>query len=358
MTSTPFIVLGLPRSRTTWLSRFLSYGDWICGHDELRHVRSLDDVKAWFSQPNCGTVETDAARWWRLFDRFAPGAQIAIVRRPVDEVVESLLNIPMVSFDRGEIANLMARADKKLDQVAARVPGVIEVHYDDLRSEDACARIFEHCLPYPHDRAWWKHHAGKNIQTDFYALTRYCQAYAPAMARVASIAKQQTLTAMQIKAPREVDGIDFVEVDFVTWLSEAEHLFDAHLILVGEAPGDWRDKNLSLMSKLYDMGCMQIMTARSNGRMFGYLMTLISPSLTSENVTSGTNTTFYADPSMPGLGVKLQRAALSAMKRRGVSEVFMEAGTRGDGPRIGSLFKRLGAAPHGEVYRLDIREAA
>ncbi len=28
----PFVVFGLPRSRTAWLSRFLTYGDWVCGH--------------------------------------------------------------------------------------------------------------------------------------------------------------------------------------------------------------------------------------------------------------------------------------------------------------------------------------
>ena len=78
----PFVVFGLPRSRTTWLSRFLTYADWVCGHDELRHMRSMDDISAWFSQPCTGTVETSGAASWRLLDTTAPGARVAIVRRP------------------------------------------------------------------------------------------------------------------------------------------------------------------------------------------------------------------------------------------------------------------------------------
>lgn len=40
-TSGRFVVFSMPRSRSAWLARFLSYGDWHCGHDEIRHFRSL-----------------------------------------------------------------------------------------------------------------------------------------------------------------------------------------------------------------------------------------------------------------------------------------------------------------------------
>ena len=62
-----FVVLAMPRSRTKWLSQFLSYGPWQVGHDEIRHCRSMDDVAAWLSQPFTGTIETAArAAFWRL----------------------------------------------------------------------------------------------------------------------------------------------------------------------------------------------------------------------------------------------------------------------------------------------------
>jgi len=264
---------------------------------------------------------------------------------------------PGIVFDRDALHLSMMRLDRKLDQIVARMPGALSVNYHDLVNEETCAQLFEHCLGIPHDPQWWKFMHHKHVVTDMFATTKYCQAYGPALNRLASIAKHQSFAALAKRARGHSGGITFQTEDFRTWLRDATDLIDRHLILVDEAPGDWRAKNIPLMAALDDGGAMQIMTARSNGRMFGYLMSLISPSLTSEKVTTATHTTFYADPQFPGLGMKIQRAAMAALKARGVTEIFMEAGKRASGPRIGSIFKRLGAVPHGEVYRLEMAEA-
>lgn len=351
---TPFVVLSLPRSRTAWLSRFLTYGDWVCGHDELRHVRSLSDVEAWFAQPAIGTCETAGAPWWRLLDRFAPGARVIVIRRPVAEVVDSLMKIG--PFDRAVLETLMTRLDRKLDQIEARLP-CLSIRFDEL-DEEGCAKVFEYALGLPFDRLHWAALAPVNIQINMPALMRYCAAYGPAMHKVAAVAKQQTLAAMQARDPIAPDGITFQVEDCDAWERDARHLFEEHCVRVGEDPNEWQRKNWPLFRAIESVGGMQIMTARSNGRMFGYLMTLISPSLVENGRLSASHTTFYADPSFPGLGLKLQRAALTALKARGVDEVYFEAGQRGDGPRLDVLYRRLGAAEHGRSFRLDLKEAA
>ena len=352
-----FVIFALPRSRTAWLSRFLSYGDWFCGHEELRHVRSLDDVRAWFSQGQIGTAETAGAPWWRLLERFAPYSPVVVVRRPVDEVVESLTRIPGLTFDRAWLQTAMWRLDRKLDQIEARLPGVLSVRYDDLANEATCARVFEHCLPYAHDAAHWSRLSPVNVQANMPALVKYMQAYRPALEKVARVAKQQTIAAMSMRPRADPDGVTFQVEAFDDWLIAAEKLIDQHLVVVGEAPGDWRGKNLPLMRTLHGLGAMQIMTARCNGRMIGYLMTVISPSLKSLNITSGSNLAFVASPDFPGVGLKLQRAAIQSLKDRGVDEVFFEAGQRGSGPRLGAMYERLGAAEYGRVYRLGLETA-
>jgi hypothetical protein len=328
----------------------------MCGHEELRHTRSLDDVTAWFSQPNIGTAETAAAPWWRLLDRFAPGARILIVRRPVSEVVDSLMNIPGLSFDRAVLEQTITKLDRKLDQIEARCDNVLSVNFDDLNDEMVCAIAFEHCLPHAHDHEHWARLAPVNVQINMPALMRYAQAYQPALDKVAAIAKHQTLAAMVTREPVEPEGITFQTETFDDWLNGAARLFDDHLVAVGETPGNWQNKNIGLMQRIYDAGAMQIMTARCNGRMFGYLMTLVAPSLADENLTTATHTTFYADSAFPGLGLKLQRAALRDLKKRGVDEVFLEAGQRGSGPRLSVLYKRLGALDYSQVYRMQLTE--
>lgn len=355
--SRKFFVLGLPRSRTAWLARFLSYGEFHCGHEDLRHLRSLDDVRAWMSQPFVGSSETAAAPWWRLIARYAPHARIVVVRRAPADVVESLLRIPGLIFDRPHLEALVRRLDRKLDQIEGRMANVLSVSFDDLNNEETCARVFEHCLPYGHDSAHWARFAPLNIQADMRALMQYFAAFRLQLDKFASVAKHQALAEMAAREPVVPTGFTFQAETFDAWEQDGPALFEAHCALVGESPGEWKGKNLPLMRSIYDRGAMQIMTARSNGRMFGYLMTLLTPSLSSMEIQSAVHTTFFASPEFPGLGLKLQRAALASLKARGVEEVFMQAGLRGSGARVGAMYRRLGAEPDGQMFRLNLAEA-
>ncbi len=347
-----YVIFALPRSRTSWLSKFLTYGEWSCGHEELRHFRTMDDARAWFTQECTGTAETSAAPWWRTLRSIAPDTKILVVRRPVSEVLESLMALP-VSLDRDKLKAILEYHDRKLDQIEARLP-CLSVDYADLEKAETCKAVFEYCLPYEFDEAHWADWARVNVQCDMRGLMRYFAAYGPALEKLGQIAKHQSLTAMKISEPVISEGMTLQTESFDTWVADARHLFDDHLVLVGETPGGWEAKNLPLMRRIYDSGFMQIMTARCNGRMFGYLMTLISPSLTSESLTTASHTTFYASPDAPGLGLKLQRAALKELKERGVDHVVMQAGTRGSGPRLATMFKRLGAQDDGQMFRLQL----
>lgn len=347
-----FVILGLPRSRTAWLARFLTYGDHICGHEELRHFRSFDDASAWLSQPRMGSAETALAPWWRTLLRMAPEVRVVVVRRQVAEVVESLAAF---GFDPAVIAPAMRRLDAKLDQIVRRVP-CLEVTFDALNEESACKAVFEHCLPYKFDPAHWQKLAGENVQCDMAALVRYATAFRPQMEKFAAQARHAELREMMARKPVEPQGITFQTETCATWKRDGRRLFEDHCFTVGEDPGEWERKNWSLFEAIESVGAMQITTARCNGRMFGYLMTLVAPSLVSEGITSATHTTFYADPAFPGLGMKLQRHALEGLKARGVDEVVWEAGQRGDGPRLGTMYRRLGAIEHGRTYRLELTE--
>ena len=91
--------------------------------------------------------------------------------------------------------------------------------------------------------------------------------------------------------------------------------------------------------------------------MFGYLMAILGPSLEFEDTTVAVNTTFFASKEFPGLGMRLQRASAEALRQRGVSELVLWAGGRGSGPRLASLYKRLGANDWGQLYHLDLKDA-
>jgi len=346
----PFIVLSLPRSRSAWLSRFLSYEDWECGHDQLRYMRSLDDVKSWLSLEKTGTCETAAAPFWRLIPKLSADLKVVTIRRPVPEVLESLAR---QGIHGPEITKQIKYLDGRLDQIERRIPGTLSVPYDELRQIDTCALLFEHCLPHRFDPAWWRAWDARNVQINFPALVRYVKGHLPALQKLAAQARQAILRDMAVK-PVNMPAVEIREESFGVFQRDCEPLFRQHCVEVGESPDNWLKKNIPLMQRVYEAGAMQIMIGRCNGRPFGYLMTLVCPSLETLDTTMGQHAAFYASPEMPGLGLKLQRAALAALKEKGVSEAFMRAGIRGDGDRMDILYKRLGGLDFGRIYRVGL----
>jgi hypothetical protein len=247
----------------------------------------------------------------------------------------------------------MQRLDRKLEQIERRVPGVLSVAYAGLNDEAVCARVFEHCLAMPHDHAWWAAVSAVNIQINMAHLIRYYNAYAPQIEKLAKTAKHRILADMT-RAPHDMDGVTFQHEPFREFYRDAAPLFAEHLVQTGQSPDDHELKNLPALEALDDAGMLQTITARSNGRMFGYLMTVVGPTLDAPDVKQGWHTIFFASPDMPGLGMKLQRASLAALRERGVDEVVMRAGHRGSGPRLGTIYRRLGAEEFGQLYRLEL----
>lgn len=359
---TPFVIFALPRSRTYWLSHFLSYQGWICGHDEARHVRSVDDVRSWLAMPAAGTVETAASPFWRLLLQERPDARVVVVRRPVAEVIDSLSRVGVV-FDLDILTRNMIRLDRKLDIIERRFPGALSVRYEDLTLEATCKTVFEHCLPFQHNHDRWKQLAALNLQTSVPALLRYEAAHAPQLRRAEQLVVQQIRTTIRSARVRtgapDERGVTIQQEGIGTFRRDAAGLFAEHCAAVGEPSDQWSRKNMKMLDFLDATNCLHIVTARCNGRVLAYLMTVIGPSLEDANRISGTQTIFFAseDAAGMGLGMTLQKASLAMLKQHGVEEVIMRAGVRGTGPRLGALYRRLGAEAFGNLYRLDLKAA-
>jgi hypothetical protein len=55
--------------------------------------------------------------------------------------------------------------------------------------------------------------------------------------------------------------------------------------------------------------------------------------------------------------MKLQRASIEALRKKGVGEVCFRAGIKGDGARMAAIYRRAGAEYSGEMYRLPLKAA-
>jgi GNAT superfamily N-acetyltransferase len=139
---------------------------------------------------------------------------------------------------------------------------------------------------------------------------------------------------------------------FSDFVRDAETLIADHAAMVGRKAG--LDFNVPMFQALDDIGALQVMTARSNGRCFGHLVSVIAPSPDVPGVTEGHHTMFYTAPEVRGLGVRLLMRANDALRERGCAAVLMRAGVVGSGPTLGAVYRRLGAEQFGELYKLGL----
>lgn len=170
----PFVVYSLPRSRTAWLSHFLTYRDWKCHHEAAITFRDPSEISSFFAG-RTGAVETAAAQGWRLIDYHVPNIKSVVIRRPTKDVIKSMMAVDLggvATYDEARLWKIMEYGNRMLDQIAAR-PGTLVVDHDALDEESTCSRIFEFCLPYVFDRNWWLAKRVQNIQVDVKSVILY-----------------------------------------------------------------------------------------------------------------------------------------------------------------------------------------
>lgn len=258
----------------------------------------------------------------------------------------------VLRFEEPVMRALITRLDRKLDQIEARIPGVRRFEFADLAQEATCARLFEHCLPYVHDYVWWAEHDKLNIQVNLPAELRYYMAHRPQLEKLARIAQHETLRGM--RRPVELDGITFQQEPLGHAFTDPDgrRLMAEECVMLGEAPEAWQQMNIPLLSRLEAKGQLHIYTARSNGRMFGYIVSAIGEAFHARDQAEAEQVSFFADPAWPGLGRKLQHAAIEDLRARGIDRVMM---FQPDSTRVGLLYRRLGAQQTGQRFVLELQ---
>lgn len=156
--------------------------------------------------------------------------------------------------------------------------------------------------------------------------------------------------------PGDADGLVIGLEPFDVFWRDGQRLVGAHMAEVGERPGMPFDLNVDLMQRLAAVGADHVITARCNGRMVGYLASIVAPSMENAGLLVGTQTAFFVSPDFRGIGPRLQRASLASLRALGVREVLFRVGTRGSGPKLGALYRRMGAQPFGQMFSLMLEE--
>lgn len=157
----PFFIVSLPRSRSCWLSTFLSYQtnliSRVCGHDLLVRCKSIAEFREQVEGVD-GTCETALIEGWKVMREIWPKSRVVVIHRDLSDIVMSCRKLGL----EPDLGQLVQRKEM-LDMLAA-APGVKNYSFSDLESVDACKEIFEYCLKLDFDANWWSLLQSKNIQ--------------------------------------------------------------------------------------------------------------------------------------------------------------------------------------------------
>lgn len=142
-----YIIIGMPRSRTTWLANFLTTGDSVCLHDPFGKY-SLSELNKIYPEKTVGISDTSLYMAGAKFINSLPYKKVIIHRNYID-VVKSLGITP-------------ARVDLTM------IDG-LHIQYD--RINDDIQQIWEYCLDEPFDQDRFDILKDYNVQPHFDGMT-------------------------------------------------------------------------------------------------------------------------------------------------------------------------------------------
>lgn len=150
-----FLICSYPRSRTMWLSKFLSVeGVSVCTHEASEFAGSADEFwRNSESYANGADIygNSDSANIFVLPALLAekPLTRVVWVDRPITDVARSMAAISMPFTETG-LRNLMSMREMYEEHFD------LTVNFEDLRSGEACKVVWEFCLPgIPFDWSRW-----------------------------------------------------------------------------------------------------------------------------------------------------------------------------------------------------------
>lgn len=143
----PFVILAQPRSRTAWLSTWLTHGDRRCHHDALATAHSRDALRRLTAGGN-GLAETAGMAIPRVLFDTLPGARYLIVWREPAQVVESLERLG-AGASRAAVQAGALELDRAARYLKERAP-LLQMWFDDLDDPDRLDAVWRFLRPGDH----------------------------------------------------------------------------------------------------------------------------------------------------------------------------------------------------------------
>ena len=336
-----FMVCGLPRSRTAWITKLLCYQGRVVTHDLAACVDTVDQFLIGLSPGCSGTVETGAAIGWKLVASAWPDTKFVVVRRDPDEVQASLAKFGL-HLTPDDLAERMAA----MDEIAAR-PGTMVVRYENLSEPSHCAMLMHFCLgvfDLEHCQAMCAEH----VEVDMPARIAHLAARGDkALALRAELADR-------LANPRPFEWVGFQPWDAVA--GEIVALAERHYAEAEDTSRVFRP-DVGLFSQMSAVLMLFVVCARVDGELVGYCIWTREIDTEAVGGMIFVQGAWYAKPDHP-IGRRLFMWPFDQFRAAGVTKLRLHHTLRGRGAKLGGFFQRIGAEEDKREYLLDLTEGS
>lgn len=171
----PFLILSLPRSRTAWLSSFLTVGNVFCHHDISGSVKDVETMagKIWNSPGQfVGNSDSGNVLVFNRLSQLLNRPALVMVLRPIEECVRSFARVS--GLDEAAVREGLKTMENRLECVArvTKLP-LLAVNYEDLDSLDTIVRIWAHVAPgLPFPVAHYEKMSKLHVEVDPFAMAQ------------------------------------------------------------------------------------------------------------------------------------------------------------------------------------------
>lgn len=339
-----FVVFAMPRSRTAWLSQWLSRASGgVVGHDTAIWCDTTDQWLDAIWRGLAGTVETGAAEAWPILRRAMPACRIVVISRPLDEVEHALCRAGFPAPP--DVLRARATALRDLSEQ----PGVVTIPYAELDEPSNAVALHEHCLGARMYEPLWQHMLGVRVTVDRERRLGALAERAPAIAAL----KAERDERLACWRPWICIGEEpwHAVADAVVGLAKTHHAEAAR-----EGP---YQPNRALLDAWASQGMLRVFTARVDSEMAGYCMW--SPEVNAEAMVPPTMVQgpYYVCPqyAQHRLGARLLEVSRKALAWQGIRRLRLHHTMWGRGVKAGALYQRMGATEYQREYLLEIGNA-
>lgn len=164
MTS-PVIILGMPRTRTAWLSAFLSTPERMFLHEPSVHWGGMADLGRFLSHPNAAACDSGLTLFWQDILALRHDVTLIVIHRPEQAVFASLIDAG-IPLPRDILRRLRVLADATAE---ASMRAKFSADFDELRNPFSLRNLYRTAMGTECPEGWLRHWQDMRVEANWRA---------------------------------------------------------------------------------------------------------------------------------------------------------------------------------------------